>query len=74
MSSGMPLKNLHLVDRAVGPAFAAGSVVRDHDDEGVLALAGLLQIVEEPTDLVVGVGQEPGVDLGHPTKQALLVL
>ena len=33
-----------------------------------------LQEVEQAPDLVVGVGQEPGVHLGHPAEQPLLLL
>ena len=55
MSSGMPLANLLLVDRPVRAALAAGAVVGDQDDHRVLALAGLLEVVEQPPDLVVGV-------------------
>ena len=43
---------LHLVDGAVGSALAAGAVVGDHHDERVLTLSGLLQIVEQPPDLM----------------------
>ena len=48
----------HLVDRPVRAALAAGPVVGDDDDHGVLALAGLLEVVEQPPDLRVGVRQE----------------
>ena len=71
MSSGMPLANLHLVDRAVRAALAGRAVVGDEDDRCVLSqLADLLQVVEQAADLVVGVGEEPGVDLGHPARTA----
>ena len=70
----MPLNELHLVDRAVRAALAAGAVVGDEDDERVLALAGLLEVVEQAPDLVVGVREEPGVDLGHAAEQPLLVV
>jgi hypothetical protein len=35
-------------------------------------LAGLLEVIEQPSDLVVRVGQEAGVDLGHPAEQPSL--
>ena len=34
----------------------------------VLPLPGLLQVVQQPADVMVGVGQEPGVHLGHPAN------
>jgi hypothetical protein len=65
---------LHLVDGAGRPPLAARSVVGDDDDERVLELSALLQVVEQPADVVVGVCQEPGVDLGHPREELFLVL
>ena len=70
----MPLKSRLLVDRPVGAALAAGAVVGHQDDHRVLPLPGLLQVVEQPPDVVVGVGEEPGVDLGHPREQPLLAV
>ncbi|KAF5056896.1 hypothetical protein DSECCO2_362620 [anaerobic digester metagenome] len=61
-----------LVDRAVRPALGAGTVVGDEHDQGVLKFAALFEEADEPADLGVGVGEEPGVDLGHPGKKALL--
>ena len=66
------VEELHLVDRPVGPALAAGTVVGDHHDDGVVELPGLLEIVEDAADLLIGVGQEAGEHLGHPAEQALL--
>jgi hypothetical protein len=63
-----------LVDRAVRPALGAGTVVGDEHDQGVLEFAALLQEVDEPPDLGVGVGEEPGVDLRHPGKKSLLII
>ena len=63
----------HLVDRAVGAALAAGAVVGDQHDQGVVPLADELEEVEQPADLMVGVGEEPGVDLGHAGEQLLLL-
>ena len=69
---GHAVEEQALVHRPDGSALAAGAVVGDHDDEGVLALAGLLEVVEQPADVVVGVGEEAGVDLGHPREEPLL--
>ena len=63
-----------LVDGSVRAALAARAVVRHQDDERVLALAGLLEVVEQPADLVIGVRQEAGVDLRHSGEQPLLVV
>src|SRR3954452_18515668 len=65
--------DLVLVDRAVGATLAAGPVVGDDDDHRVLALAGLLEVIQQPADLRVGVGEEPGVDLGHAAEEPLLL-
>ena len=40
----------------------------------VLALVDLVEEVEQPADVVVGVRQEAGVDLGHPREEALLLV
>src|SRR6202012_2592350 len=40
----------------------------------VLELVGALQVVEQTTDVMVGVREEAGVDLGHPRKQTPLVM
>ena len=45
------------------PMLMARSVVRHHDDHGVLPLPGLLQVVQQPADVMVGVRQEPRVPL-----------
>ena len=65
---------LALVDRAVRAALAAGPVVRHDHHDRVLQLVDLLHVVQQPADLVVRVGQEAGVDLGHPREQPLLVV
>ena len=71
---GDAVDELHLVDRAVRAALAARAVVGDEDHERVLAPAELLEEVEQPADLVVGVREEAGVDLGHPGEEPLLVV
>ena len=71
---GDALHELHLVDRPVRAALARGAVVRDEDHEGVLAPAVLLEEAEQAADLVVGMAEEPGVDLGHPAEHRLLVV
>ena len=71
---GDAVRELHLVDGAVRAALAAGAVVRDDDDERVLELAVLLQVVEQAPDVVVGVGEETRVHLGHPGEEPLLLV
>ena len=63
-----------LVERAVRSTLAAGSVVRHHDDQGVVELPRLLQVVEHATELVVGVGDEPCEHLGHAGEETPLVV
>src|SRR4029079_7858247 len=63
-----------LVERTVGTAFAAGAIVRHHDDQGVVELAGVLEVVEDPTELVIGIGDEAGEHLRHAGEEALLVV
>jgi hypothetical protein len=63
-----------LVDRAARAPLARGAVIRDPDDQRVVQLASLLQIVDQPADLVIGVAAVPGVHLGHSAHQPLLVL
>ena len=52
-----------LVHAAGPPTLGAGPVVGEEEDEGVLQLAGILQVGEQPADLRVGVGEEAGEDL-----------
>ena len=63
-----------LVDRAAWSALAGCAVVRDQDDDCVVELAAVVEVVEQPPDLVVGVAEEACVDLRHPREQALLVI
>ena len=71
---GQPVEDLVLVHGAVRPAFTGRAVVRDEHDQRVVELAGLLEVVEQPPDLVVGVAEEAGVDLRHAAEQPLLVV
>src|SRR6266851_5132183 len=58
MLSGMPFaNNISLTDPSGPPS----------------PLPRFLQVVEQPADVVVGVRQEPRVDLGHPREEALLI-
>ncbi len=70
---GDPVEELHLVDRPVRATFTRGAVVRDEHDQRVVPIAELLEIPEQPPDLIVGVREEPGVDLGHSAEQRPLV-
>ena len=71
---GQAIEDLVLVDRAVRSALAGCAVVRHHDDERVVQLATLLEVVEQPADLMVGVAQEACVDLRHAGEDVLLVV
>ncbi len=72
--SGDVVEELVLVERAVRAALGTRSVVGDHDDDRVLELPGLLEVVEQPPDLVVGVGDEAGEHLGHAGEEPSLVV
>jgi hypothetical protein len=64
----------HLVERSGDAALGRGAVVGDHHDQRVVELADLLERVEDATEVVVGMGDEAGVDLHHPGVEAPLVV
>ncbi len=64
------VEELRLVGGAGGPALGAGAVVGDDHDQGVVQLAEPAQVLDQPPDLMIGVGQETGEDLHHPAVQA----
>ena len=63
----------HLVERAGRTALGGGPVVGDDHDERVVQHPDLLEGVEHAAEVVVEVGQEPGVDLHHARVQPPLV-
>ena len=64
LEGGHPVEVGHLVERAVDGALGRGAVVADDVvHQRVLQDAEVLQGVDQPADVVVGVLQEPGVDL-----------
>jgi hypothetical protein len=69
-----PVEVRVLVDRSTGATLARRAVVGYEHDHRVVELAALLEVVEQPADLVVGVAEEAGIDLGHASEQALLVV
>ena len=71
---GETIEELVLVDGTVGAAFARSTVVRDQHDHRVVQLAAFVEVVEQATDLMVGMAQETGVHFGHPAEQALFVV
>ena len=70
---GVAVEELVLVDRPVGRALPGGAVVGAVEHDGVLQLPGLLQVVDDPADLGVGVLRKAGVHLGHLREQFLLL-
>ena len=74
MGSGSPLKNLFSLTEPLGPPSPEAPLSETSTISVLSSCAGLLQVVEQPADLVVGVAQEAGVDLRHPREQALLVV
>ena len=71
---GHVVEELVLVHRAVRSALGAGPVVGDDHDDGVVQLAQVVQEVQHPSDLVVGVLEESGEDLHHPGVELALVV
>ena len=57
-AGGLAVPDAGVVDRPLLTAFGAGAVVGQGDDEGVLGLSELVDEVEHPADLLVGVGKE----------------
>ena len=63
-----------LVEHTVERPLAGRAVVADeHEEQRVVELAGLLEEVDDPADLRVGVLHVAGVHLGHAREQPLLV-
>jgi hypothetical protein len=61
------------VDAAEPAALAAGPVIRDQHQQGVVKLPNLFQVRHQPPDLGIGVLQEAGVRLHVPRGDPLLV-
>jgi hypothetical protein len=57
----------------MGPRLPRRSVVGKQHHDGVLGGAGIVELVEYPADLGVGVAEEPGIDLHHPGVKPALV-
>ena len=68
------VEELHLVEHAERAALAAGAVVGEQDDDGVVEQLHPLEAVHEPPDLVVGVLEERGERLLEAGGQATLRL
>ena len=62
-----------LVVGAVGTTLTGSPVVGDEHDDGVVELAAVLQVVEETSDLGIGVAHEGREHLHHPGIEPLLV-
>ena len=63
----------HLARRAVRRAFGGGAIVAaDVDDQRVIQLAHVLDRLDYPTDLVVGVGKKGCIDVGLSDVELLL--
>ena len=72
LERGGAVEDERLVERAVDRALGAGPVVADDVvDERVLEHAEVLERVDEPPDVVVGVLEEAGVDLHLPREHRL---
>ena len=67
------VERAHRVDEAEWAAFLAGAIVGHHHDNGVIEHAGLLQRVEQPSEVLVEVVEHRGVCASESRKQAALV-
>ena len=68
------VEHRHLVRRADERALGRRAVVAgDVDDQRVVELAHVLDRLDHPPDLAVGVGEVGGVDVGLPDEELLLV-
>ncbi len=70
---GLAVVGPHGVDHAQRPALLAGPVVRQHQDQGVLAQARLLKEADQPRQMLVGVIQHAGEGRLQPGEQPLLI-
>ena len=71
---GHAVEEGHFVEQALKAAFGAGAVVaRDVDDDGVVELAGFANGVDDSTHVVIGLLEEPRVNL-HEAGVDLLLL
>ena len=64
------VEELRLIRGPGGPALGAGAVIGDDHDQGVVQLPEHAQELDQPPDLVIGVGQETGEHLHHPAVEA----
>ena len=64
LEAGQAVEHRHLVEAAVGRAFGRGAVVADDQvDQRVVEHFQILERVDQPPEVMVGVLEEPGVDL-----------
>ena len=70
MSSGTLLKNRISLKVPLGPPSPLPPLSETTMTIVFSELPGLLEIVEDPPDLVVRVGDEAGKDLGHANEQS----
>ena len=69
----MPLKNLFSLTEPFGPPSPLAPLSETTKIMVLSSCSDLLEVVQQPADLGVGVREEPGVHLGHPREQPPLV-
>ena len=74
MVSGRPLKILFSLTEPFGPPSPDAPLSETSTISVLSSWPALLEVVEHPPELVVGVAQEAGVDLGHAGEEVLLVV
>ena len=68
------LEELHLVEDAASAALLGSAVVRHDDDDGVVGRADLVEEVDEPANLRIGVLEERGEGFLEPRREPPLAL
>lgn len=72
---GQPVETREVVGGAEWAALRRGAVVADHvEDQRVLQAAGALEVAHEPAQLVIGVFEEPRIQLHEPGRDLLVVV
>ena len=67
------VEKLQFVCCAGRAALGASTIVGDYHNQGIVEFADALQVVEQATKVIVGVGEEAGKDLHHACVEFLLL-
>ena len=67
------VEELVFIDGALRTTFAARPVIRHNQNNRVFELAGLLQIIDQPSQFVIGVAGKACVVFSHTREQSFLI-